>query len=1225
LATGQSVAANITAAPLTATITAPNKVYDGTTTATPTFTVTAGLVGTETVTATGTATFNSKDVLSANLVTANSNVLADGSNGGLAGNYSLATGQSVAANITAAPLSVTANEVTKTYDGTTLAAGTATIGSIAGIGDSMLDAGIQTFIDKNFGIGNKTVRASGVTIQDSGNVDVTNNYTITFIDNTTSTINKALLNVTASAAIKTYDGTLSAPGIASIDVIAGAGAGESVLNAGSQTFLDRNFGIANKTVRASGVSIQDSGNADVSGNYTIAYIDNTAGTINKAIVTLTAPIVTKTYDGTLTYTTTATDLTALSSPLITGDSVAAATLSFTDKNAGAGNKSITLDEATINDGNNGANYNVTLAGNSSSTITPASLTASVAAPGKVYDGTTTATPTLTITSGLIGTETITANGTATFNSKDVATANLVTVNSTTLADGINGGLASNYTLPSGQTVFASITPAPLTISANDFTKTYDGIPFSGGNGVTYNTLVNGETAAVLGGSLTYNGTSQGAVNSSSVPGQYMIMPGGLTSSNYAISFVEGQLFIQRAILSVNLTGQRAYDGTTNVDAGIFTLSGLILGESLTLNGIGTIADKNVGNNKTVSFGTLALADSPTGLALNYTLSGGTQTVDITPAPLTLSATGINKEYDGLVNAAVTLADNRVTGDVLTIGTGTATFTDKNVGTAKTINVNGLTISGTDAGNYTFNSSTATTADITPKSLTVSGITAANKVYDATSTATINVAGVTYAGLISGDVVTLNSTGTFSDKNVANAKIVSLVNNYTGADVGNYSITEQTSTTADITAKILNITANGIDKVYDGLDDAAVTYVDDRVAGDIISITGSAFFSDKNVGIAKTVTVSGISLSGTDFINYSFNTNISTTANITAKALTATLAVPDKVYDGTTDATPTLTINSGLVGIETIIASGTATFNSPDVTTANLVTLDTVSLADGSNGGLSGNYTLSTGQTITAHITPAALTASVSAPDKVYDGSDSATSTLTITGGLIGTETVTVTGTATFNSKDVFAANLVTVNSTLIEDGLNNGLASNYSLAPGQTTSANITPATLSITATGIDKTFDGLTNASVNFADDRKPNDVFTISGNAQFTDPYAGENKTVNVSSIALQGADAGNYTFNNATSTMANIIFVDFPVTTISLPNVQAIAVGQAQNMIQIPAVDIPRIELNKSVILVDSALNLPSNMLHIETNVTQRSDEQNNTDETAKPVKSSRFQFD
>ena len=82
----------------------------------------------------------------------------------------------------------------------------------------------------------------------------------------------------------------------------------------------------------------------------------------------------------------------------------------------------------------------------------------------MYDGTTTALPTLAIAAGLVGTETITATGTANFNSKNVVAANLVTVDSVTLSDGTNGGLASNYSLAPGQTTAALITPAPLTVS-----------------------------------------------------------------------------------------------------------------------------------------------------------------------------------------------------------------------------------------------------------------------------------------------------------------------------------------------------------------------------------------------------------------------------------------------------------------------------------------------------------------------------------------------------------------------------------------------------------------------------------------------------------------------------------------------------------------------------------------------------------------------------------------
>ena len=99
---------------------------------------------------------------------------------------------------------MTANAVTKTYDGGLTATGTGTVGVIAGAGDVVNSAGSQTFLDKNFGLGNKVVRASGVTLKDAGNADMSGNYTISYTDNTTSTINKAALAVTANPQSKVY-------------------------------------------------------------------------------------------------------------------------------------------------------------------------------------------------------------------------------------------------------------------------------------------------------------------------------------------------------------------------------------------------------------------------------------------------------------------------------------------------------------------------------------------------------------------------------------------------------------------------------------------------------------------------------------------------------------------------------------------------------------------------------------------------------------------------------------------------------------------------------------------------------------------------------------------------------------------------------------------------------------------------------------------------------------
>src|SRR5204863_250711 len=115
---------------------------------------------------------------------------------------------------------------------------------------------------------------------------------------------------------------------------------------------------------------------------------------------------------------------------------------------------------------------------------------------------------------------------------------------------------------------------------------------------------------------------------------------------------------------------------------------------------------------------------------NYALTQPSPTANITAATLTVTATGVNRVYDATTNATVTLSDNRISGDVLTTSYTSAWFTNKNVGNGKFVNVTGISISGTDSGNYTANATATTTANITAAALTVSA-TGVNRVYDGT--------------------------------------------------------------------------------------------------------------------------------------------------------------------------------------------------------------------------------------------------------------------------------------------------------------------------------------------------------------------------------------------------------------------------------------------------------------------------------------------------------------
>jgi YDG domain/MBG domain (YGX type) len=131
----------------------------------------------------------------------------------------------------------------------------------------------------------------------------------------------------------------------------------------------------------------------------------------------------------------------------------------------------------------------------------------------------------------------------------------------------------------------------------------------------------------------------------------------------------------------------------------------------------SFADKNAGSGKYVTVSGIAVSGTDAG---NYVVTQATGAqADITPRPLTVSAAGVDKVYDGTTDATVILSDNRITGDSLTDSYVTASFADKNVGSGKTVSAIGIAIAGGDASNYTLTSTTASTsANITPAPLAV---------------------------------------------------------------------------------------------------------------------------------------------------------------------------------------------------------------------------------------------------------------------------------------------------------------------------------------------------------------------------------------------------------------------------------------------------------------------------------------------------------------------------
>jgi hypothetical protein len=333
------------------------------------------------------------------------------------------------------------------------------------------------------------------------------------------------------------------------------------------------------------------------------------------------------------------------------------------------------------------------------------------------------------------------------------------------------------------------------------------------------------------------------------------------------------------------------------------------------------------------------ASDSSGLPLSHT---------VTQRPLTVSATGINKVYDGTTVATFILYDNRVSGDVLTINYSSASFANKNVGTGKTVSVSGITVSGIDAGNYTFNTTASTTANITAKPITVTAVTS-TKPYDGNITSaglpTITVGGP----LVGTDTVTW--TQTYNNKNVGTLKTLTPAGTVNDGNGGlNYAVTFVTNNTGVINAisLALTVTATGIDKVYDGTTFASVILSDNRLPGDVLIINYTSSFADKNVGTGKTVSVSGITVSGIDAGNYTFSTTTaSTTASITIRAITVTAGSDTKAYDGTTTSAyvPRITSGSLATGDTAIWVQN---FNNPSVGVGKIMIPSGI-LSDGNQG------------------------------------------------------------------------------------------------------------------------------------------------------------------------------------------------------------------------------------------------------------------------------------
>ncbi|AIZ62615.1 hypothetical protein PK28_01030 [Hymenobacter sp. DG25B] len=691
----------------------------------------------------------------------------------------------------------------------------------------------------------------------------------------TLVIARKLLSATIANPGKVYDRTTAAPNttIASLGEIVGSD--EVAAEVVSSAFNNASAG--SRTVTA---QLRLTG--DDKDNYSLAATATVTASITpKPLSAALVGTVSKSYDGTAVATLAAANYSL--SGAMADDAVALnmpGAGSYNNKAVGTG-KAVTVTGLAI-DGADALNYSLpfTTAEAGIGSISAKELAISISSEDKVYDGGTEAKTAafLSAASGLVAGDKVTVNSVnGAFADKNVASGKTVTATVSKTGDD-----AGNYSANETATTTAAITALQLTPHIVAYDKVYDGTTTATLSSQTVTGMIPGETLVNLNVSAASFASKDKGTHTVTASGLTL---GGDQSGNYALA--TGATATDEATINARSIEVTANAGQSKVYG---TPLDPVLAYSITTGS--KVADDNFSGQLARALGesvnAYAIGLGSLSLGTNYDLRlAPGSTFAITAKALTASIQAQNRVYNATTGATATgsvpptalIGDDKVTVDVIN-----PQFNNKNVGMAKPVTA-AVALSGPAAGNYNLTATTAsTTANITAAELTPN-FTAANKEYDGTTKATItgrSVQGVQVAAGVADQVSLSGGSACFADKNVGNGKTVTgsaflLI----GTDAENYYLPAANPTAqANITPRDLTITATGVNKPFDGNTSATASLSDNRVKDDDLTTAyTSASFADAGTGTGKTVTVTGISITGTDAGNYTPNTTTSTTASI----------------------------------------------------------------------------------------------------------------------------------------------------------------------------------------------------------------------------------------------------------------------------------------------------------------------------------------------------------
>ena len=889
-----------------------------------------------------------------------------------------------------------------------------------------------------------------------------------------STVNKALLTITANATSKTYGQTLTGGTVTtSAFTVTGTLKNSETITGATITYGTGAAATAGVNTYTGAVvpSAATGANGFSAGNYLITYTSNNI-TVTQAALTITASNANKTYGSALTGGAGSTAFT--SSGLQNSETIGSVTLAYgtgSAANAAVNTYTAQVTPSVATGGTfTAGNYNITY-NKGDIVVGKAALTITANTANKTYGttltgavGSTAFTPT-----GLQNSETI-GSVTMAYGTGSAATAAVNTYTGQVTPSLATGGTfaAGNYTITytAGDIVVGA---ASLTITANNVNKTY-GAALTGASGSTAFTstgLANAETIGTVTIAYGTGSAATAAVNTYTGSVTPSAATGGtFNASNYSITYNPGNIIVGKAGLTITANDANKIYGTTLTGAAgstAFTSAGLANSETI---GSVTIA-YGTGSAATAAVNTYtgsvipSAATGGTFTAGNYNITYNSGSIIVGKASLTITANDVNKTY----------------GAVLTGASGSAAFTSTGLVNSETIGSVTLTYGAGSAAAAAVNTYTGS---VTPSAATGGTFTAGN--YNITYTSgsiivgkanliiTANNATKTYGSTLTGAAgsTAFTSSGLANSETIGSVTLAygtgsaatDAVNTYTGSvtpsaatggtfATGNYNIT-YASGNIIVGKANLTITGNNVSKAYGAaLTGAAGStaftsagLANNETIGSVTIAYGTGSAANA-AGGTYTGSVAASAATGGTFTaaNYNINYNAGNII-VTPITLTVTVSNASKVY-GT--ANPAFAVNyAGFITGDNAASLTTQ----PTVTTTATATSGVGSYTLTAGGGASTSYTFVYSGTGTLTITPAPLTITADAKTKAYNtanptltatytgfaGTDNASSlttqptfaTTATTSSLPGTYPITVSGAASPNYTISYVAGVLTV-------------------------------------------------------------------------------------------------------------------------------------------------------------------------------------------------------